>query len=160
MHHHYHDITSRISENPKWWDEHAVPRYSDFAPNECADIYADEVALIEISCQSCGRRFLVAMSENQWMYGYRMLSKISAAHDFASEELREAAGKISETPLADEIREGAIHFGDPPNVGCCLAGATMNCEDLRVVEYWRREATEWVRYPELEIYLPDSEHFH
>ena len=40
--------------------------------------------------------------------------------------------------LAAQIADGSIHFGDPPNVGCCLSGPSMNCIDLRVLQYWTR----------------------
>ena len=125
MLHHYEDIRSRIAEPPKWWDEEGVPRYCEFSPHEAANIYARQVALVEIACQACGERFLVAMS----------------------------AGPFRADALAGEIERGVLHYGDPPNVGCCPAGATMNCDDLRVVEFWRNDATtgyEWQRFPDME----------
>jgi hypothetical protein len=109
MHNDYSDITSRITEPPKWWDEHAVPRYCDFGPEKVANIYADEVALVEIACQNCGRRFQVA---------------------FVADLMRHLARGGSDKPynrdnLAQAIRGGIIHYGDPPNTGCCPAGPTM-----------------------------------
>lgn len=133
MHHHYKDIRERIAEAPLWWDEHAVPRYCAFAPKECADIYADEAALVLIACQACGHRFKVAMT-------WGMMEKI------------QGKGRT----LADNIREDAVHFGDPPNVECCPAGATMNCDDIKVLEYWKREHFEWVRDSSLEIILDET----
>jgi len=80
--------------------------------------------------------------------------------------------------LSEQIAHGTIHYGDPPNAGCCAAGPTMNCWDLRVVEYWARSFTlrrlldptntsdtmkgdeclryEWTRVPAFEIELPDA----
>lgn len=40
---------------------------------------------------------------------------------------------------------------DPPNIGCCAAGPTMNCDDLAVIEYWHRPDWEWERDKALEI---------
>lgn len=150
----YADIRSRIAEEPKWWDENGVPRYCDFIPDEVANIYATEVALVDIACQACGHRFKVAFSWDavDW-------------HAYVPEE---------HVPLteADVLR---LHYGDPPNAGCCGAGATMNCDDLRVLEVWRKGGDEftapsphdptmriclpgyfdWRRVPELEVLLPD-----
>lgn len=65
------------------------------------------------------------------------------------------------------VKDGTIHYGDPPNVGCCPAGPTMNCWDLRVLEFWERgsksgdgqtdafDAMQWRRRADLEIELPD-----
>ena len=55
--------------------------------------------------------------------------------------------------MADAIRDGSLHYGDPPNVRCCEAGPTMNCDDVRVLEYWRRELLEWTRNASLEVEL-------
>ena len=43
------------------------------------------------------------------------------------------------------------HYGDPPNMGCCPAGPTMNCEDIKILEFWEMVDMRWVRVPELEI---------
>jgi hypothetical protein len=57
--------------------------------------------------------------------------------------------------VAEEIRQGTLHYGDPPNIECCPWGPSMNCIDLRVLEYWRRnERLDWERDPSLEIELP------
>jgi hypothetical protein len=128
MHHHYSDITDKLGP-PLWYDEHAVPRYVQFAPEETANIYAAQCALVEIACQGCGIGFLVAMS---WDYMKR----------------RE--------PLAKRVVDRSIHFGDPPNTGCC-AGTTMNCIDKRVIEFWVRtkKGFEWKRIKALEINLEE-----
>ena len=136
MHHHYDDIRSRIAEEPRWWDEYAVPRYCAFSPGEVADIYAHEVALVEIACQACGARFAVAWSRQR--------------HEMSRNE----DGKFW-VREARPFDPHAFHFGDPPNAGCCAPGPTMNCDDLRVLECWRRENFEWVRQPEKEVRIDE-----
>jgi hypothetical protein len=130
MHTSYQDIRSRIPIQPLWWDEQAVPRYDPFTPYLLADIYAIEAALMEIECQGCGHKFLVA---------------------FSVDRIQMALGEVPTTGIDVQ----ALHYGDPPNVGCCDVGATMNSIPRRVVEFWRRDVaplyTEWVRVPELEV---------
>lgn len=123
----YKDITSRIQESPKWFDTNGVPRYGDFSPGLIPNIYADECLLYEIACQACGRRFMV--EENWWRYQNR--------------------GEMPK--LSDRVRSKQIHYGDPPCFECG-AGATMNCEDIKTVQFWSREnpEREWRRVPELE----------
>jgi hypothetical protein len=58
----YSDIMDKIPEPPKWFDENAVPRFCNFHPNKVANIYANEVVLVEIACQACQHKFLVAFS--------------------------------------------------------------------------------------------------
>lgn len=136
MNHHYDDIRSRIAEAPKWWDEHAVPRYCEFTPDETADIYAHEVALVEIACQGCDQEgrttlFLVAFSWNGWEPG--------------------------EIPvMLEQVKQ--LHYGDPPNTGCCLGGATMSSIPRRVVEFWRKGGEEFTapdkHNPNMRVCLP------
>lgn len=134
MHHHYIDIRSRIPEPPLWFDENAVPRYDAFRPRDVADIYAKEVALVLIACQNCKQEFKVAFSYN------------------AMDEVRAIAGGHKRISLADSIRRGWIHYGDPPNVECCGAGPTMNSDPICVLEYWHKDnAFEWQRDQNLEI---------
>lgn len=138
MNHHYKDILSRIPEPPKWF-ENAVPRFCDFAPTECADIYADECALVLIECQACARKFEVAFSSSTMT---RLQLNIVAR--------REGLGPT----LLEQIKKGAIHYGDPPNIDCCPAGPTMNSEPVIVLQYWARLTTtdppahDWTRLPE------------
>lgn len=133
MNHHYSDIRSRIAEPPVWFDENAVPRWCEFGPNEGANIYADEIALLHIECQNCGAAFRVAMS---WTTTDRIVHRLA--------------------PLSARVRDQSIHYGDPPNVGCCPSGPTMNSVPRRVLEFWRRECGDGVRAPELEIAIePD-----
>jgi hypothetical protein len=116
VHNIYDDITSRIDTDPVWFDEHAVPRYCEFAPGRSVSIYLGEIALAEITCQSCKRLFRVAFSG-----------------------MNVASGTIAEA-----IRSKTLHYGDPPNVRCCQAGASMNSEPRRVIEYWHRHDQRYV----------------
>ena len=139
MNHHYADIRGRIAENPTWWDEHAVPRYCRFTPDTVANVYAREVALVEIACQGCGERFLVAWSR--------------ARHEIGQAE--DGKAWVRETVPFDPQR---FHYGDPPNAGCCAPGPTMNSTPLRVVECWRRDTSfEWVRQPEKEVGILEAD---
>lgn len=123
MNHHYNDIINKLGP-PLFWDECAVPRYCDFGPNETANIYAREVALLEIACQDCGQLFKVVVSWSET--------------DWPSER------------LSNLVENNEIHYGDPPNDGCCLAGPTMNSVPKRVIEFWQKRKFEWVRVSELE----------
>lgn len=127
----YEDIRSRISEEPVWFDSNGVPRYEPFSPVAVPNIYAKEAVLYLVRCQSCGKKFKVADDRG------------------TIDKLR----KISD--LEHLIKEGALHYGDAPRHNC--VGDTMNCEDIRVLEYWRRETMDWVHHPELQIMLPDGE---
>jgi hypothetical protein len=57
--------------------------------------------------------------------------------------------------LADIIRSHEIEYRDPPNVGCCHVGASMTSVPRRVVEYWRRDSSDWQRDRSLEIGIAD-----
>lgn len=129
MNNDYQDIRSRINEEPKWFDENAVPRYCEFHPNGCANIYATQAALVLIKCQACGKEFKVAIS--------------------CFDQIQTATGVPTTFEL---IKNKSIHYGDPPNVRCCPAGPTMNCIDMRVLEAWERpNFRKWERNPEYEI---------
>lgn len=142
---------------PTWLDENGTPRFSPHHPKLCPDIYATEVALLRISCQSCGAEYDVQMS---WSLAGSILTAARLGDP--------PDAQIAETSLSAMVRAGTIHYGDPP-CDRCAAGATMNCWDLRVLEFWSRdqrlvEAAElprgglvdWVRVPDLEIELPDT----
>lgn len=134
----YDDIRSRIAEPPIWFDSNGVPRYEPFSTDMLPNIYADEAVLYRICCQACRERFLVA--DQQCMTDRLLSTKL--------------------TSLAEQIRNGSLHYGDPPAHGDGCSGNTMNCEDLKVLEYWTKKSIEgwpeWQRIPELEIALPDS----
>lgn len=133
MNHCYRDILDLSPTPPLWFDEHAVPRFCDFAPNETANIYADEACLLLIECQSCGTEFPVAFT---W-----------CKHDHIFPG-RPAAS------LSDRVRENSLDYGDPPNIECCPAGPTMSSMPIRVAEFWTRADARprgWERVPELEV---------
>jgi hypothetical protein len=127
VHASYQDILDRIDAAPVWWDENGVPRFDPHHPDLCPDVYAREVALIRIECQSCQLGFLVQMSTGS----------------------PRARGSLTEM-----IRNKTIHYGDPPRHDVdCMAGDTMNCTDIAVVEFWRWTLLSWERVTELEIDL-------
>jgi hypothetical protein len=137
MHCEYDDIRSKIAEPPKWFDENAVPRYSDFEPGQLANIYASECCLLRIECQNCDHEFDVAMSES---------SMDQVRHQMMFGKIR--------PHLSDLVRSGDVHYGDPPNAGCCPSGPTMNSIPRRVLQFWRRRplpAHGWERDSQLEI---------
>ncbi len=139
MHEYYSDIIDRLGE-PRWFDECACPRYCKFSPRRLSNIYADECCLVLIKCQDCGYEFKVAFSQST-------MDKVRHIMMF---------GKDKEMPtIADGIRDKTLHYGDPPNVECCAAGPTMNCDDVKVLEYWERKTDmfNWKRDKSLEIEL-------
>lgn len=145
MHNSYDDILEAAGgRQPDWWDENGVPRFGEHHPDKCPDIYAGEVALVEIGCQGCKRLFRVQMSGN-------------GAFTFIYS--RDKNALFEKHPLRKRIENKALHYGDPPNVDCCGAGATMNCEDYRVLEYWVRGDSpvnwDWRRDHTLEVDLAD-----
>jgi hypothetical protein len=136
MHACYEDIlelAEQLGREPLWWDDNGVPRFAVHHPRHAADIYAEEAALVLICCQDCGRELEVQMTR---MLGRPLLSVLVAAR--------------------------TLHYGDPPSHAdtegtFCRAGCTMNCHDLRVLEFWRRDTQlGWVRVSALEVALPDS----
>lgn len=139
MHTDYRDIRTKAGGGVQWYDEHAVPRYDAFHPQACANVYADEVVLMEVRCQGCSKSFAVCMSKRR--------------------------GDVGPT-LAEQISDKSIHYGDPPNIGCCPAGPTMNSVPIKVLQYWRRNTSEamdpgWAakdaRKPAMEISLEEQE---
>ena len=137
MFHEYQDITSRIAEPPKWWDERGVPRYEEFSPRLIADVYSQEAALIEIACGACRGRLQVAVST-------------------IDDEPLARCG----TPLGDRIRKGELSYGEPPWHGECSQGAWTAALQLRVLQYWIRGHNsgawggDWKRDASFEIDLP------
>ncbi|MEO9684490.1 MAG: hypothetical protein ABJF86_13635 [Tateyamaria sp.] len=122
MHNYYGDILSRISDPVLWFDELAVPRFDPFEPGHVANIYASEVALVRIECQGCGHPFDVAFTAPR-----------------ASAPLPSVEREDRRYPLLrDYIRAAQLHYGDPPNIECCIAGASMNSIPRTVLEYWVR----------------------
>ncbi|MDB5358878.1 MAG: hypothetical protein JWO51_175 [Rhodospirillales bacterium] len=127
----YEDLHALSPNPPTWFDEHGVPRFCEFSPQRLADIYASECALVLIKCQCCETEFHIAMSSSEM---HRGLSTAAA------------------------IRSRELEYGDPPNTGCCPAGATMNSVPHRVIEFWQRKLPlmDWTRDALLEVeILPD-----
>lgn len=173
----YRDILEALGPavTPSWYDEHGVPRFAVHHPKLSPDIYADEIALLLISCQSCGTEFRVQMTSSSFTrlraqmfrgcFGevakmlIEALDLLEAAGTAARvKEMRARLNELRSMPvtsLRDSILAGTIHYGDPPNAGCCPAGPTMNCWDLRVLEFWHQHDHEWRRDPVLERELPD-----
>lgn len=127
MRHYYKDILHRIPDDPKWWDEYAVPRFDAFSPRDCANIYAREICLLLIECQGCRHEFHVCLSRSAWETIDTTIS------------------------LATLVVDHDVHYGDPPNIECCPAGPTMNSVTRRVLEFWRHPVGEWERAHDLEI---------
>jgi hypothetical protein len=132
------ELAARAGATPLWWDQHGTPRFAPHHPKHCPDIYADEVVLLVIACQLCGYEMPVQMSQS--------------AMDRVRASLMKVAPLLT---LAERCRKRLIHYGDPPwhdeRGEFCHAGCTMNCEDIRVLEFWHRENFEWARVAELEI---------
>jgi len=142
----YKDIRSKIKEEPLWYDENGVPRYEKFHPELSPNIYADEVILLEIACQDCGKRFFVEMNWDPY-------------HSIWYRRHSESFRNRLRIWLRNK-RQGwcPIHYGDPPNHQC--TGDTMNCIDLRIVEFWERdEDLGWKRNRHLEITLEEEKNY-
>ena len=107
----YEDITRRISEPPKWYDEHGAPRYNAFRPHDLANPYAYEAACLRGRCQVCHTRFVVAASRDRgqtYLFG------------------------------GFQVGDGwSFGYGDPPYHGC--NGDSMLMIVMEVKEYWRYE---------------------
>lgn len=154
MHNDYADIRELVNREPDWWDENGVPRWGEHHPSKSPDIYAGEVALILIACQACGRKFKVQATGNVYSSYMRRLDvwyMLKAQGEGDKEQ-----PPMDKTPLASSIKSRGYHYGDPPNMNCCPGGPTMNCDDLRVIEYWRKDDFVWVRDPALEVSLEDE----
>jgi len=132
----YPDIKRRIKEKPKWYDMHGVPRYDDFSPELCSNVYADEVVLMEIQCQACGKHFLVELN---W----------DGVDEFVH----------SIPSLEKRILNQTICYGDPPIHENCDSGLVMNSIPLRIIEYWERRTDPfvWKRRKKLEIKIMPEE---
>ena len=124
MHTSYKDITDKLGI-PLWWDENAVPRYCEFSPKEIANIYAGECVLLLIECQGCGYKFKVAVSSS------------------TMQKMIRHTETLADTPY--------IAYGDPPNIDCCGAGATMSSDTIAVLQYWSRPDYDWERNEHYEI---------
>lgn len=120
------NLANKIGDKPKWWDSNGVPRFCEFNPRDSSNIYADEVILLKIACQSCAHQFDVELNTNSY-------DKV-AIKNFK---------KFAERPQD-------IYYGDPPNIKCCSTGPTMSSISLFIIEFWIHENLKWIRRPELE----------
>ena len=161
-------------DQPKWYDSGGVPRYCDFSPHVQGDIYADVCIFYEIRCQACGKTFRVCKS----LQAIQMLwSENTPFSKFCKKE--EGSSRRMLLPYFRQMNKeemaNLLHYGDPPrhdreklfrmieNIrgvsadkqgqGC--VGETMNCEDVKILEFWHKsiETYEWERIGELEIEL-------
>lgn len=137
----YSDIRDKIKQQPQWYDENGVPRYGKFHPDFCPDVYTDEVILLEISCQDCGKRFLVEM---HWGFHLKVFDR----------HLESFTTKLRQWLKKNRKGWCPIHYGDPPWHNC--VGDTMNCIDLRILEFWKRLDFEWKRLKKFEIKLEEE----
>lgn len=140
MRNEYEDIMDAVNKDPLWWDENGTPRFAPFEPRMVPDIYAREAILMLIHCQNCETEFEVSLTSG--IDGYVFLGTMF--------------------PLADRIKSGTVHYGDPPNTNCCPVGPSMNSVPVKVLQYWRRDydktfAWERVASLELEIENPFDE---
>lgn len=103
----YRDITEKAGK-PLWFDENGVPRYVEFHPRHCVKTGAEEVVLAEVRCQACGTPFLVALS---WRDG-------------------------DPVDRPTKTNGNGLHYGEPPNIGCCEDGPMMPSDFHRIVEAW------------------------
>ncbi len=157
MHAGYEDILQAAAGKvPLWWDGNGVPRFSPHRPDLAPDIYAEEVVLLRIACQRCLHEQLVQMTWSpmdavRWRIREEWAALRKGEQPVASAVLR---------TLADSVRDGTIHYGDPPHHDdqgeFCHAGCTMNVWDLKVEEFWQRKQWDFERVPDLEIVLPDG----
>jgi hypothetical protein len=126
MRQHYKDILDRIGVPPTWFDEYGVPRFGKFSPRHLANIHASEAALANVACRRCGRLFRVALTEAFGSKGFG---------------------------LGDQIRLRRVQYGDPPNIDCCVGGASVKSEMREILEYWSRDyevSRDWQRDPTFE----------
>lgn len=127
----YSDIRNLTDAEPLWFDEHGVPRYAVFEPGLSPNIYANEVALLEISCQLCKQSIFVELNSCRTQTMLR-----------------------DQNSLSDAIKEKACYYGDPPihgdERGLC-GGATMTSDTVRVAQFWKKDRFDWVRDSEMEI---------
>lgn len=130
----YEDIKSLTKRKPDWFDSNGVPRYAKFKPDMCPNIYAKEVLLLEIACQDCRQKFLVEYHDDS-VFGRDEIAK--RMRDWARRHRENRSEFIP------------VHYGDPPVHGCI--GDTMNCDDIRIVEFWRQnDKTDWERVKKFE----------
>lgn len=130
----YSDIKALTEQEPQWFDSNGVPRYCAFSPEHSPNIYADEVALLEVECQGCNATFQVEVHSD--------ISIRAARREWAFDE-----DNIS---LEDQIKKGTVTYGDPPIHPGCGSGLAMLSITARVAQFWKLEHGDWCRVRKLE----------
>lgn len=123
----YTDIRERITEHPKWWDRHGVPRYHSPIPENCSDVYADRVAFLKIECQNCGEAFVVEFASSR-------MSRMRQEQSWAE----------MTTQAFPEYDPTQLEYGDPPRHGVdrCAAGDTMTSVPRVLLAAWKKDRFE------------------
>jgi len=134
MHQYFGDIIEKLGE-PLWFDDCGYPRYCKFDPDEVSNIYAKEVALLEIACQNCGHRFKVAIHHEGYNRKYERFSWME------NENYKN------------------LGYGDPPNIRCCGSGPSMTSDEIKVLEFWSQNMLDWIRHPEFEVNLENYKNY-
>jgi hypothetical protein len=148
----YSDILRRVAIEPWWFDKDGVPRYDSFVPKMVG--YTDSVAYLEIACQSCDRRFMVASEgphPHDAIAGHTPKFPSLTAHGNGLDRQEHDAWDMV----------GSYHYGDPPRHDTgpdgrpCCSGSTMNSVPIEVREFWMRGPDhQWHRHAEFEIAFP------
>lgn len=121
----YSDILTHVSREPCWYDQNGCPRFTPFNYTLYSDPYAQQVFLLRIACQRCGRQFDVEVC-TPWA--------------------------LEAPELVDDPR--LLHYGDPPrhndDSGHRCPGETMTCDHLAVLQAWEKRDLGWIRVPLME----------
>src|SRR5258708_4267731 len=106
MHENYADILSKVPTAPMWYDQNGAPRYDEFQPQLCPDVYSNAVGLFLITCQGCGRAFHVELHTS-------VFDRLN--------ELSPRAGHYGDPPRHKVEGQGCV-------------GESMNCNDQSVLQ--------------------------
>lgn len=180
------DILNLTKKKPKWYDYRGVPRFCKFTPDSFSNLYANTVALIEVACQNCGKKYKVAVGysahesslsnralinalgqlpRNQNPYFddavlFRLAPsfKLSKANAALKNKFNKLLNKHFHLKYPSKTKANDFHYGDPP--ACCGTGDCMNVENIRVLEFWERKNTRlsagWKRNKKYEIVFKEG----
>lgn len=151
MHVDYPDLMQGVE--PDWYmAQGAVPRYCAFKPHTC-NVYADYSILMEIRCQSCGKKFLIGeeytksdllqilvdvkksaeLNPHQWKPSMDSIwLDLRAALYAPRVEYEDGKTTYRTRTIEDVVNHWG--YGDPPNHGC--VGDTMTSIPSRSVQVW------------------------